>query len=109
MGDGRKHASAIITPAPDALASFCAEEGLEEMVHLDRIRHVKVLQKFDEIMASVNQHFSRHEQIKRYKLVGDDWTMTKEDGSPGELTPTLKLKRRVLLEKYASIIEAFYR
>lgn len=108
VGDGQKYASAIITPSPDALASFCTAEGLDATSHLDRIRHEKVLQKFDEIMDSVNQDFSRHEQIKRFRLVGDNWTMTKEDGSPGELTPTLKLKRRILLEKYASIIEDLY-
>ncbi|MFT6937736.1 MAG: long-chain acyl-CoA synthetase [Saprospiraceae bacterium] len=63
----------------------------------------KVLEKFQALCKHYNKEFSHVEQIKKFKLLGEPW-----DVSTGELTPTMKLKRRVVDKKFDDIIESMY-
>jgi long-chain acyl-CoA synthetase len=63
----------------------------------------KVVAEVQRIMDEANEHVARVEQVKRFHIVPDEWTP-----DSGEITPSLKLKRRVVLDKYSTEIESMY-
>ena len=103
IGDGRPYNVALLVLDPDGAAAYCAEHGLADP-------SAKVLADDDGVRKAVavaveeaNSHLSRVEQIKRFLILPLDW----EPGGD-ELTPTMKLKRRPIAEKYVVEIEALY-
>ena len=85
IGDRRPFVAALVTLDPDATASLDDEQ-----------KHARV----QEIVDAVNRDRSRYEQIKRFAILPRDFSMDE-----GEITPTLKLKRRVVLDHFASDVE----
>jgi long-chain acyl-CoA synthetase len=103
VGDKHKFASVIISPNFDALAKWAdanavAFESRRQLVDDERVKRL-----YQGIVDQVNGRLAPYESVKRTCVVGDEWTI--EDG---ELTPSLKLKRRVIERKYAKEIAAFY-
>ncbi len=115
VGEKQKFVSALIVPAAEALQDWCEDNGIECKIHpapyndtlfcisKDTLKNPKVLAKFQEIIDGFNPNFSHIEQIKKFDLLCDPW-----DVASGELTPTMKLKRRVIREKYQNIISDIY-
>ncbi len=104
IGDGRRYNVALLVLDPDASAAFAAQHGLSDASPEALSVEQAVL---DEVSAGVeraNTHLSRVEQIKRFRVLPCDWPPAGD-----ELTPTMKLKRRPISEKYAEEIEALYR
>jgi long-chain acyl-CoA synthetase len=108
VGEQRKFVSAIILPAVEALQDWCASNGVAWTSPQDAVKDPKVIRHYQTIIDEINKDFSHIEQIKKFKLIVDDWQPTKEDGSDAELTPTMKLKRRVIRSKYEKEIEGIY-
>ena len=108
LGENQKFVSAIITPAVDALKDWCSQHNVPFNDLAEVVKHPAVLDKYNEILDKYNPLFGKVEQIKAFRLVPDAWEPTKTDGSTAELTPTMKLKRRVILEKYADLIAGIY-
>jgi len=108
IGDKQKFVSALIIPAEEALKSWCKDNNVDASSIEKAICDQKVIDKFQSIVDKSNPDFSHIEQIKKFKLLNSNWEPVKEDGSVGELTPTLKLKRRVIREKHAKDINAIY-
>lgn len=109
IGEQKKFVSALITPSQEALKDWCRQNSIpfnsiEEVVKLPQ-----VIKLYEEAVAKYNPHFAHHEQIKKFKLIPTVWEPIKSDGTDSELTPTMKLKRRVILEKYAAELEELYR
>jgi long-chain acyl-CoA synthetase len=102
VGEGQKHASALIVPSFDALDKWCQHEGLAVERNL-MLEHPKVKALFELEVARYNEGFGQWETVKKFCLLPKEWTI---DG--GELTPSLKLKRRVISERFAREIAAFY-
>jgi long-chain acyl-CoA synthetase len=103
IGDSRPYNTALIVLDPDAAAAFAGEHGLDDISAAALAAEPAVQ---DEILAGIeraNAKLSRVEQIKRHAILPHDW----EPGSQ-ELTPTLKLKRKPIAEKYATEIDAMY-
>jgi long-subunit acyl-CoA synthetase (AMP-forming) len=103
IGDGRPFITALIVLDPEAAPAYAASAGisdtaLDALAGDDRIRQV-----IDDAVATANAQVSRVEQIKRYVLVADVWI----PGGP-ELTPTLKLRRKKIAERYEADIDALY-
>jgi long-chain acyl-CoA synthetase len=103
IGDGRPFITALIVLDPEAAPAYAASAGisdtaLDALAGDDRIRQV-----IDDAVATANAQVSRVEQIKRYVLVADVWI----PGGP-ELTPTLKLRRKKIAERYGADIDALY-
>jgi long-subunit acyl-CoA synthetase (AMP-forming) len=103
VGDGRPYNVALLVLDPDGAAAYGAEHGLADV-------SAKALADDDGVRKAVavaveeaNSHLSRVEQIKRFTVLPVDW----EPGGD-ELTPTMKLKRKPIAEKYAVEIEALY-
>lgn len=108
VGEKRKFVSALIVPAEEALKDWCKNNGVNCDSLQDMLKDPKVIDCYQQVVNRFNPEFSHIEQIKKFVLLDSVWEPTKADGSPAELTPTLKLKRRVILEKYCDEIEAIY-
>lgn len=109
IGDKQKFVSALILPSEGALKNWCLHKKMEWTNFRDMIQNEKVIRKYQKVIDSYNPEFGHIEQIKKFKLISAPWLPVHEDGSLAELTPTLKLKRRVIREKYSAEIEAIYK
>ncbi len=107
-GDKRKFVSALIVPAEEALKSWCLHKNLGWTSLPEMITHDGVIAKYQKIVDRLNPEFSHIEQIKKFRLVPDPWLPLHEDQSEAELTPTLKLKRRVIRRKFQREIDEIY-
>jgi len=102
VGDRRPYIAALITLDPEALPGWAAEHGLpEDMESLARSHEVREL--IQAVVDDVNADRSRYEQIKRFAILSRDFTMDDD-----ELTPTLKLKRRVVSQHFGNELEELY-
>ncbi|MBW8059388.1 MAG: AMP-binding protein [Solirubrobacterales bacterium] len=103
IGDRRPYNVALITLDPDACGAFAAEHGLEDASPAAMARQEAVREAVAAGVEEGNAALSRAEQVKKFRLIEGEW----EPGGE-ELTPTLKLKRKPIGEKYAAEIEALY-
>lgn len=108
VGDDKKFVSTLLVPAVEALRDWCSHHEIKETDLAALLNHEKVRVKYESVIQKININFAKYEQIKRFELIPDTWEPVKPDGSPGELTPTMKLKRRVILDKYRSVIDKIY-
>lgn len=102
-GDRRKYLTALITLNEKELLDFAGRENLAEMQWTDLTRHAKVQQAVSEHVAAVNSFLAPYEQIKRFVILPQDFTE-----EAGELTPTLKIRRREIIQHYGDRIETLY-
>ena len=110
VGDKQKFVSALIVPAEDSLKEWCKQNKVD----IDRplaeiLEDEQVIGKYQRCIDAVNPQFSHVEQVKKFKLLPCTWEAVRPGEEPTELTPTMKLKRRVIREKYARDIEDLYR
>lgn len=103
VGAERKYVGALIVPSFPNLQAWCRKHGISYTSEQDMLQQPAVLNLMKELVESFNKFFNHVEQIKRFELLPQEWTI---DG--GELTPTLKLKRKVIMEKYRDAIERIY-
>ena len=102
VGDKHKFASVLISPNFQALEG-AKGQGIATADHAALVKEPKVVQAYQEIVDKVNASVANFESIKRVSLVPEEWSV--EDGT---LTPSLKLKRRVVEQRYAKAIGDFY-
>ncbi len=108
VGDKLKFVSALILPTVETLQGWCKKHDVS-WTNLEKVlTEPKVVARFQHIVDEVNQSLSHTEKIKKFKLLAAPWEPFKADGSDAELTPTLKLKRRVILKKHNREIEEMY-
>jgi long-chain acyl-CoA synthetase len=101
-GDRRPYPVALITLDPEEIGPWARERELpEDMAEL--VEREEVRELIQEVLDRANAKYAQVEQIKKFALLGHDLT---QEG--GELTPTLKLKRNVVNERYADVFEALY-
>jgi long-chain acyl-CoA synthetase len=103
VGDKHKFISALIAPNFVALEELAHRQGIQAGNRADLVADSRVVAIYSEIVRTVNGGLANFETIKRFRLVPDEWTQ-----ESGELTPSMKLKRRVLTVKYAAEIAALY-
>jgi long-chain acyl-CoA synthetase len=103
IGDGRPYNVALIVLDPDGAARYAAEHGLADGSLASVANEPTVRAEVERGVEEANSRLSRVEQIKRFAILPSDWV-----GGGDELTPTMKLKRRPIAEKYATEIEALY-
>ena len=108
VGENMKFVSALIVPSSEGLQDWCKKHGVPWTSLEQMIEHPKVLHRFEMLLERVNPHFSHVDQLKKFALVASPWEAVKSDGSEAELTPTLKMKRRVILQKCSRQIEEMY-
>ncbi|MCD6280631.1 MAG: long-chain fatty acid--CoA ligase [Deltaproteobacteria bacterium] len=103
IGDNRKYLSALIVPAFETLENWAKDQGIQFKDRKDLISNEKVIRLFETEIEDKTKDFARVEQIRKFKLLDAEWSQ-----ETGELTPTMKLKRRVINQKYAEEIESMY-
>lgn len=108
VGDKQKFVSALIVPAEEPLKEWCEENQVPYTTLSEAITNEEVIARYQACCDRFNPDFSHIEQIKKVKLIDKTWEATRVDGTDAELTPTMKLKRRVILEKYSKEIEEMY-
>ena len=108
VGDQQKFVSALIVPAEEALKSWCANNKIDWTTLEEITKNEKVIERYQRVIDKFNPEFSHVEQIKKFHITPKQWLPIHEDGSEAELTPTLKLKRRVIREKFKSEIDEIY-
>ena len=102
IGDRRNFISALIVPQAEVLESWAGENGIEgDLPTL--CRDQRVIDHYQTALEAKMGTFSRYETVRKFTLVPDEFSQ-----EAGELTPTLKLKRRVLLANYADVIDQMY-
>ena len=107
IAEGKPYVSAVIVPDFETLIEKYQE--FKNYVSLTIEEKKKLLEspfikeKFEKIVAEIQKEFASYEKIKKFKLLPEEFTIEK-----GEITPTLKIKRRVVLEKLNSLIEGMY-
>ncbi len=103
IGDTRKFVSALMVPAFEALEEWAKGKNLDYGNRQSLLDHHEVHALFDAEVAKTMENFSRYEQIKKYALLPNEWTI-----ESGETTPKLSVKRKVVEKNYAKDIEKIY-
>lgn len=103
FGEGQKFAAAIIHPDLAYLKDWCQKQGLTVGNIKDCIEMPEVRNAISAEVQKYNKLFGAYEQIKKYELVTDDWTV-----GNGILTPTLKVKRAVIQKRYQQLIDSMF-
>jgi long-chain acyl-CoA synthetase len=103
IGDGRKFPAALIVPNFDMLESYARHKNLDLKTPRDFCRSEKIVDLLERQVAEHTTELSQYEKVKRIALLENELTV---DG--GELTPTLKVRRRIVDEKYKSVIDKIY-
>ncbi len=103
IGDNRRYLTCLFTLNTDALPKLCDQLGIGHLSPAQAASHPAIVQKFQDYVNQVNAELASYETIKYFRILDQDFSV-----DTGELTPTLKLKRRVVSEKYQTIIDAMY-
>jgi long-chain acyl-CoA synthetase len=103
VGDRHKFASALISPNFAALEDWARTQKIQATTRSELVALPEVKALYRAAVQAANAHLANFEKIKRFHIVPDEWSI-----ETGEMTPSMKLKRRVVLERYVRDIEAFY-
>ena len=103
VGAGRKMPTALIQPNVEYVINWLKEEGVSCTSLAAAVKETKLIEVFQNEIDTHNQHFGSWEQIKKFQLTPEEWTIDE-----GHLTPTMKLKRKVIKDKYEGLIESMY-
>lgn len=103
VGDKRKFVAVLLSPNFAALDAWAKQQGIETTQRESLVRDQRVLAEYQRIVDQVNATLSNFETMKRIHVVAEEWSL-----EGGELTPSLKLKRRIITERYAGAIDHFY-
>ena len=103
IADERKFVAALIVPDYKLVEKYAADKGIQYASMAELLKNDAVMELFKERIDTLQQQFAHYEQIKKFTLLPEPFSMAK-----GELTNTLKIKRSVLNKNYAAEIEAMY-
>ena len=103
IGDGRKYLCALLVLDPDSTAAWAKQKGIGETNLAQLAQHPEIVRAVEDGVAAANTHLNQVEAVKRWVLLGEEWLPDSD-----MLTPTMKLKRRGVLRRYADVIESMY-
>ncbi|WP_299289860.1 long-chain fatty acid--CoA ligase [uncultured Mucilaginibacter sp.] len=103
IGAERKFTSALIVPSYPNLKLWCEQQNFNFNSAQQIVEQEQVIALYQSVVDSFNSEFNHVEQVKKFKLLSEEWTI-----NGGELTPTGKMKRRIIMEKYKQEIEHLY-
>jgi long-chain acyl-CoA synthetase len=103
VGDKHKFISAIISPNFTALEEWARHREIRARTRAELLKHKQVVALYEALVKEVNAGLANFETIKRFRLVPEEWSQ-----DSGELTPSMKLKRRVITERYSGVVAELY-
>jgi long-chain acyl-CoA synthetase len=103
VGDGRMFLSALIVPEFDLLREFAVRHGISYSISSDLISSHEVRKLFEKEIQHLQKDLPTYERVRRFELLTAPLTV-----ESGEMTPTLKVKRKAVEKKYADVIEKMY-
>jgi long-chain acyl-CoA synthetase len=103
VGENKKHPSALIVPAFDFLVEWCKKKGYDCGNREEMVKNEKVIDRFQEEVDERNKQFGKWEQIKKFELLTEEFTVEND-----RVTPTLKLRRKQIHKDYEELIEGIY-
>ena len=103
VGESEKYTAAIVCPAFEHLHNWAAIHNINYKENYELITNKKVIDKFEQEIEKFNAHLDKAMKIKKFSLVCEEWTP-----ESGELSPTLKLKRKILVKKYKTKLDFLY-
>ena len=104
IGEGQKHASALIVPATDFIKEWCKRKGIKNCeTDIEISLNERVIERISKEVNHFNESFGKWEQIKKFELLDHQWTI-----ESGELTPTMKPKRKAVKATYQELIDKIY-
>ena len=103
IGENEKIAAAIIVPNFDALHFWCAKHKIHFTSDADLVNNPEVNKRIQREITKMNEELAEHEQIRKFRLVADEWST-----QTGELSQTLKLRRSALYKKYDALCREIY-
>jgi long-chain acyl-CoA synthetase len=103
IGNARKFPSALIVPSFDALRSYAKSLGVEAKDNAELARHPRIIEYFKKKVDEVTRDLAPHEKIKKVALLDQEFSI-----ESGELTPTLKVRRKFVEDKHRAVIDALY-
>ncbi len=102
-GDRRPYVVAVLTLDPEVAPAWAKARGIEAGSLAELAAHQDILAEVEKAVGAANERLARVQQVKSWRLLPVEWTVDSE-----ELTPTLKLKRRIVHAKYADVIDELY-
>ncbi len=103
VGEGEKMPAAIIQPNYEYLFEWAEKESITYGENSDIVLNPKVLDKFQQEVDTANANFAKWEKVKQFRLTPDVWSVDE-----GHLTPTMKLRRKIIKEKYIELYNDIY-
>ncbi len=103
IGDKRRYITALVVPSFEALKEYAKEKGITYDSMRDLLNRQPVIAFYEQRLQQLSHSLARYEQIKKFTLLANPFSQEK-----GEMTPTLKLRRKVLMENYSDLIEGMY-
>ena len=103
IGEFKRFPAALIVPSFENLKTWCKKHQIDYTTDAEMIKHEKVIQKFEKEKERFNTCFAKYQQIKQIRLLGKLWSV-----ESGELTPTLKCKRKNIKTNYEALINSIY-
>lgn len=103
IGENQKHPAALVVPEVEFCKEWCRRHGIKCETLKDMANNPKVKERIWEEIEGYNQEFGSYERVKKIELCDDAWTI-----DSGELTPSLKLKRKVILQKHDDLVQRIY-
>jgi long-chain acyl-CoA synthetase len=103
IGDRHKFVSVLLCPNFPALEQWAKDQGIATHSRVELVADSRVVAHYAQIVREVNLSLANFETLKRFRLVADEWSI-----DSGELTPSMKLKRRVVTTRYAAVIDDLY-
>lgn len=103
VGDGKKYVSALIVPSYENLEAWASKEGITFANRAELLKNPQVIKFYEHIIEKRQQNLGQVERIKKFTLLEHEFSQ-----ETGEITPTMKVKRKVVKEKYKDLIDAMY-
>lgn len=103
VGEGQKFPSVLIVPSEQELKKWCLSNGIPYTTLEEVVERPEVVSLYQDEINELNSHLAQYEKLKKFVILGKTWTI-----EGGELTPTLKLKRKNIAAKYQKEIESLY-
>lgn len=103
IGEGQKHPAAFVVPNYEFVEDWCKRKGIPFESKDAASKNEKIIARIGKEIDEHNESFGKWEQIKKFELVPDTWSVETK-----ELTPTLKLKRKFIMDKYKELFDKIY-